>query len=72
MGKNNKKKNVQIRVVGQRRNEPDVRRIAKAIIHLAIDAEDATDRFDELGQTERAIDRRRKSGEVHPPDQAAS
>lgn len=50
-----------IRVTGKPRKEPDVRRIAKAIIQLSLDAEDANDRFDDLAGTERAIARRRQA-----------
>ena len=72
MSKTNKK-DVRIRVVGQRRKEPDVRRIAKAIVRLALDADDATDKFAELEATERTIARRRKANDTtEPPEQAAS
>ena len=57
-----------IRVVGQPRKEPDVRRIAKAIIALALDAEDASDRFDDLAGTERAIARRRAAAHDAPAE----
>lgn len=69
---NNNKKEVRIRVVGQRRNEPDVRRIAKAIIRLSLDADEATDRLLDLEHEERAITRRRRATEPEPPEKAAS
>jgi hypothetical protein len=61
-----------IRVVGQPRTEPDARRIAKAILALALDAEDASDRFDELAGDERVIARRRaatRDPSEHPDQQ---
>ena len=69
---NTNKKEVRIRVVGQRRNEPDVRRIAKAIIRLSLDADEATDRLLDLEQEERAIARRRRATEPEQPEKAAS
>jgi hypothetical protein len=64
----------QIRVTGKPRKEPDVRRIAKAIIQLSLDADDANDRFAALEDTERAIARRRqtKSGQTDQPEGLAS
>ena len=68
---NSNKKEVRIRVVGQRRNEPDVRRIAKAIIRMSLDSEDATDRLLDLAADERAIARRRRVDDTPPEDTAA-
>ena len=50
-----------IRVVGQVRKEPDVRRIAKAIIALSLDLDETSDRFDDLIGTEQAIVTRRRA-----------
>ena len=47
MSKTNKRE-VRIRVVGQRRKEPDVRRIAKAIIRLSLDADGIEGRLADL------------------------
>ena len=69
---NTNKNEVRIRVVGQRRNEPDVRRIAKAIIRLSLDADEATDRLLDLEQEERAIARRRRATEPEQSEKAAS
>jgi hypothetical protein len=71
MSKTNTKE-VRIRVVGQRRAEPDVRRIAKAIIRLRLDADEATDRLLDLEQDERASARRRRATEAESPEKAAS
>lgn len=66
------KKELQIRVVGQRRKEPDVRRIAKAIIRLSLDADEATDRLLELDQQQRTVVRRRRAAGAEPGEKAAS
>ena len=59
MSKTNKQPR-QIRVTGKPRKEPDVRRIAKAIVLLSLDADDTDERFADLADTERTIVRRRK------------
>jgi hypothetical protein len=60
MSRTNKHKR-EIRVVGKPRKEPDIRRIAKAIVLLSLDADEADQRFAELAQTEQAISKRRRS-----------
>lgn len=60
MGRTNRRER-RIRVVGKRRKEPDVRRIAKAIVLLSLDADEADQRFADLESTERDITRRRHS-----------
>lgn len=71
------RKQVKIRVVGQRRKEPDVRRLAKAIIRLSLDADTATESLLDLEAVERARSRTRKApaktvGEADQTDREAS
>ena len=56
-----RRREVRIRVVGDRRKEPDVRRIAKAIIRMSLDGDDTADQLGELEHRQRQLTRRRKS-----------
>ncbi len=66
------KRERRIRVVGKRRKEPDVRRIAKAIVLLSLDADEADQRFADLADTERAIARRRHASDDQESKDVAS
>ena len=62
------KKEVRIWVVGERRREPDVRRIAKAIIRLSLDQESASGLLADLEAREAAL-RKARRGSRRPADQ---
>lgn len=60
MGKS-KRRDVSVRAEGVRRKEPDVRRLARAIIKLSVDDQELADRLDDLAATEQTVRRRRRS-----------
>jgi hypothetical protein len=68
------RKEVRVQIVGARRKEPDVRRIAKAIIRLSLESdEEVNDRLADLAHEERAVARRRRASTVaEPPEGKAS
>ncbi len=55
-----------INVSGQLRKEPDVRRIARAIIALSLDMDETSERFDDLIGTEQVIVTRRRGKRQTP------
>jgi len=59
------KKEVRIRVVGERRREPDVRRIAKTIIRLSLDTESASALLADL-EAQEASQRKARRGSRRP------
>lgn len=70
MGKTYRKE-VRVRVAGQRRKEPDVRRLAKAIIRMSLDNDEATEQMLELEHQER-VRARRPDVADEPPEKARS
>ncbi len=61
------KKEIRIRVVGQRRREPDVRRLAKAIIRLSMDPEVASGLLADL-EADEAVQRKVRQAAKRPLD----
>ena len=63
MSRSNKKKDYRIRVEAVQRKEPDVRRIAKAIIRLAMDEEVASVMLADLEAQEAAQRKTRRAAQ---------
>lgn len=72
MSISNNKKDYRIRVEAIQRKEPDVRRIAKAIIRLSLDTAATDALLADLEAQEAAVRKTRRATKTPSPDEATS
>jgi hypothetical protein len=67
-----KKNQIRIRVDGKKRKEPDVRRIAKAIIRLSLDTEAADALLADLEAQEETVRKERRAARHPLPEEESA